>query len=204
MKKIELENRLYNVVPLSEYNDHQDIHSAKFTAIEHSGTVLPIRSKTDTGPGVYFQNGGMVSVVVKPEHPERYSADKIIDYDNATSIADVIRNNQIIKDIQSEIMINSEDKLQLNVGESDTPEMKAMKLAINAKQVDKKNYEDRFPQFQNDMRLLKGSSITLAKIISICDAFDISATLTLSDKEDAPNPMNTEISIDLTEGRPTK
>lgn len=204
MKKIELENRLYNIVPISEYTDHQDLYAPKFTAIEHSGTVLPLRSKTDLGPGVYYQNGGMVAIVVKPDDPEKYSSEKIIDYSNATSIGDIIRNNQIIKDIQSEIMINSEDKLQLNVGDSDTPEMKAMKLAINAKQVDKKNYEDRFPQFQNDMRLLKGSSITLAKIISICDAFDISATLTLSDKEDAPNPMNTEISIDLTEGRPNK
>jgi len=207
MKKVELGNRIYNVITLGEYTDQQDLHSPKFTAIEHGRTVLPLRSKTDSGPGVYYQPNGMVAHVVKPsaEEADKYSTDRIIDYSNASSIGDVIRNNQIIKDIQSEIMINSEDKLQLNIGDADTPEMKAMKMAINAKQVDKKNYEDRFPQFQNDMRLLKGNSITLAKIISICDAFDISATLTLSDKDDnVPNPMNNSISIDLTEGRPVK
>ena len=79
--------------------------------------------------------------------------------------------------------------------------MRALKQAINSKQVDKKQYEDRFEQYQNDMRLLKGSSITLGKLVSICTAFDIGVDLTLRDKEDCPNPMNTEIVVDLTEGR---
>jgi hypothetical protein len=52
------------------------------------------------------------------------------------------------------------------------------------------------------MRLLRGSTITLSKLVSICAAFDISADLTLRDKAyDIPNPMNTEITVDLTEGR---
>jgi hypothetical protein len=80
--------------------------------------------------------------------------------------------------------------------------MKALKNAINLKQVDRKRYEDRFDQYQNDMRLLRGSTITLSKLVSICAAFDISADLTLRDKAyDIPNPMNTEITVDLTEGR---
>ena len=54
------------------------------------------------------------------------------------------------------------------------------------------------------MRRLKGNSITLAKLISICNAFDISAELTLKDKDGIPNPMNTEVTVDLTEGRGTK
>ena len=101
-------------------------------------------------------------------------------------------------------MATTDNIFYLKIGDDDTPEMKALKNAINAKQVDKKQYEDRFDQFQNDMRLLKGNSITLGKLISICGAFDISAELTLRDKPDIPNPMNTEIVVDLTEGRTGK
>ena len=79
--------------------------------------------------------------------------------------------------------------------------MKAVKEAINLKKVDKKQYESRFDQFQNDIRLLKGKSITLGKMISICNNFDISAEITLRDREGCANPMNSEIKINLTEGR---
>jgi hypothetical protein len=205
MKKVQLENRLYSVATMDEYTKNPDLFSPKFTAIEAHGTVMPIRSRTlDDGPGYYYQQGSMCCRVVKPENPEEYSADKIIDYTNPKSIADILYNNELIKDIQSEIMTTSDNIFYLKIGDEDTPEMKALKTAINTKQVDKKQYEDRFDQFQNDMRLLKGSSITLAKLISICGAFDISAELTLRDKEDAPNPMNTEITVDLTEGRSAK
>ena len=76
--------------------------------------------------------------------------------------------------------------------------MRTLKTAINAKQVDKKIYESRFPQFQNDMRLLRGHSITLGKLISICAAFDIAVELILKDKPNAPNPIGSEYVVDLT------
>ena len=41
-------------------------------------------------------------------------------------------------------------------------------------------------------------------MIEICTGFDIACELTLKDKDGAVNPMNTEISLDLTEGRPIK
>jgi hypothetical protein len=146
----------------------------------------------------------MCCYVQKPEYPEEYSSEGIIDYTNPSSIEDILRNNALIRDIQQEIMATNENIFHLKIGNDDTPEMKALKTAINSKQVDKKQYEDRFEQFQNDMRLLKGKSITLGKLISICGAFDISAELTLRDKPDIPNPMNTEITVDLTEGRNSK
>ena len=54
------------------------------------------------------------------------------------------------------------------------------------------------------MRLLKGNSITLSKLIGICNGFDISCVMTLKDKEDAVNPIGDEIVIDLTDGRNVK
>lgn len=208
MKKIEINGRLYNnVVDINEYTDHPDLYNPKFTAIERPNEcVLPIKNRTtDTGPGIYYQPGAMVSFVEKPDNMAEYSPDKIINFNDSKSIGEVFEKQQIIRDIQDEIMTTSDNVLCLKIGEKDTPEMRALKTAINLKRIDTKQYEDRFDQFQNDMRLLKGNSITLGKLISISNAFDISADLTLRDKDDnTPNPINQTIVIDLTEGRSSK
>lgn len=200
MKKINIGNRIYNAVTLQEYYQNPELYNPKFTAIIHSreNPVLPLRGKNDKGPGVYNQNNDMVALIQQPEsNIDEYSYDKIIDFDNAKDIQAIIENNKIIKDIESEILINSDNILKLSIGDNDTPEMRALKSAINAKRIDAKNYEDSLPQYQNDMRLLRGTSITLGKLISLCDAFDINASLTLEDKEDAASPMNHSITINL-------
>lgn len=204
MKKAEIDGRLYNITDMDDFTDHPDLYTPKFTAIERPGEcILPIKNRTtDTGPGIYYQPGAMVAMVEKPDNNNEYSVDKIIDFTNPKSIGEVFEKQQMIRDIQDEIMTTSDNILCLKIGEKTTPEMRALKTAINLKRIDTKQYEDRFPQFQNDMRLLKGDSITLGKLISISDAFDISVDITLRDRDsNTPNPMNETIIIDLTEGR---
>jgi len=204
MKKAEIDGRLYSVTDMDDYTDHPDLYSPKFTAIERPGEcILPIKSRVgETGPGIYYQNGAMVAIVEKPDNTAEYDPDKIIDFTNPKSIGEVFEKQQIIRDIQDEIMTTSDNVLCLKIGEKDTPEMRALKTAINLKRIDTKQYEDRFDQFQNDMRLLKGNSITLGKLISISNALDISVDLTIRDRdENTPNPMHQTIVIDLTEGR---
>ena len=204
MKKAEIDGKLYNVTDIDDYTDHPDLYTPKFTAIEIPGKcILPIKNRvTDSGPGVYYQQGAMVALVEKPDVTADYDPDKIIDFTNPKSIGEVFDKQQLIRNIQDEIMTTSDNVLCLKIGEKDTPEMKALKTAINLKHIDTKQYEDRFDQFQNDMRLLKGNSITLGKLISISNALDISVDLTIRDRdENTPNPMNQTIVIDLTEGR---
>lgn len=203
MKKAELANKLYNVCSMDEFTDNPDMYTPKFTAIEREDVILPIKNRTtDTGIGIYYQQGAMASIVVKPDNDKEYSVDKIIDFSNPKSIGEVFEKQQIIRDIQDEIMTTSDNIMYLKIGDKDTPEMRSLKTAINLKRIDPKQYEDRFDQFQNDMRLLKGESITLGKLVSICNAFDISADLTLRDRDsNTPNPMNETINIDLTDGR---
>lgn len=204
MKKMEINQKIYNVVTMDEYINSSELYENKFTAIQDHGLVLPIKGKNDFGPGYYIQANSMVNLIKKPPENmiDEYSENKIIDYNNAKSIGDIIKNNEMLRDIQSEFIVDDENILNLTISDNDTPEMKALKSAINSKKADKSQYEDRFDQYQNDMRLLtKGTSITLGKLISICSVFDISAELVLKDKDGAPNPMNRVISIDLTEGR---
>lgn len=207
MKKMQIGSKLYEVTTLKEYSNCPALYP-KNTAIETpDGNVLPLKtSSIDRGPGVYYKENSKCCIVEKPTKEEQYEYDssKIIDYSNIENIRDVFKNNKLIRDIQHDLMTTRENIFCLPISQDDQPEMRAVKMAINAKQVDKKAYEDKFDQFQNDMRLLKGTSITLAKMIGICNGFDISCTLTLSDKEDCPNPMGNPITIDLTEGRRVK
>ena len=216
MKKVEINNRLYSVMSMDEYINNRDLYDAKNVAILCNGdrTVLPIKmlNNNDSGPGIYLnpdfnEKKYMTAQVVKPaEDSVIYNADKIIDFGKSTDIGDVIEKNEALKDIQKDLMVTGKDGniFYLNITPKDTPEMKALKTAINNKQVDKRAYEQRFTQFQNDMRLLRGHSITLSKMIGICNGFDISCTLTLKDKKDAVNPMQDEITVELTENRPSK
>ena len=205
---MEIERKLYTVTSITDFTDNSDVYNPKTTAIEVAGRVLPIRNPAiDTGPGVYYVPDALVADVIKPSPAteDHYSADRVIDLSNPKDIGGVMQKNELIRNIQNDLMVSGKDNvLCLTISQEDTPEMKALKTAINAKQVNKKAYEDRFDQFQNDMRLLKGNTITLGKMIALCNGFDISCTMTLKDKDGAVNPMGTEISLDLTEGRPNK
>ena len=208
MKKIEIDRRLYSVIPLEEYVSHSDLYDYRNTAIEHEdGTILPLRKypMVEDKPGIYIDpdkdiSKQMVLDRVSPEPKDStYSADRVIDFSNATSLADVIQKNEAIRDIQSDLLISGTDgnTLYLNVTDADTPEMVAIKSAINAKAINKNAYEQRFTQFQNDMRLLRGHKITLKKLITMCNGFDLVCDLTLRDADNAVNPMGSPITVRL-------
>ena len=74
-----------------------------------------------------------------------------------------------------------------------------MKQALNLKNIDIDAYADRFGEnFNNEKRLLKGSSITMSKLKSIGDKLDMKITLTITDSNpNVPNPIGQEISVDI-------
>ena len=202
MKKMQINQRLYNVIDNNDYYNNYNNYNPKFTALEccNGQYVLPLNSRpTDTDPGVYWYDGGMINVINKPDNVDEYKSENVIDYSKANDIGDIIKYNELIRDIQNDIITTSDNILKLNISDDDTPAMKGLKTVMNAKAVDKKQYEDRFTQFQNDMRLLRGHSITLDKLTSISSAFDISVLLTFKDKEGVPNPIGYEYTVDLTD-----
>lgn len=200
MKKSLIHGTLYTVTSMDEYTNNKDLYNPKRTAIEKAGVVLPVKSRIDEGPGVYYENGSMVANVVKPDPEDKqYSAENIIDYSNSKDMKELIEKTNLVRNIENDILTTKDNILNLQIGNNDTPEMAALKKAINTKEVDIKQYEDRFEQFQNDFRGLKGSKITLGKLVSACQALDIEAQLILRDKEGCVNPMNTEVSVYLTQ-----
>lgn len=205
MKKIQINKKIFEVVDMDEYTDHQDLYNPKLTAIElKDGSVLPIRNKNDIAPGIYYQQDCFACLVKKPNENEatEYSVNNqnMFDYGNCETIGDIMHNNTLVRNIENEILTTKDNIFNLNIGADDTPEMSAVKEAINTKQIDIKQYESRFDQFQNDLRLLRGKSITLAKMKSVCDKLDIEAELILRDKPECPNPMHKEIKVMITGG----
>ena len=92
--------------------------------------------------------------------------------------------------------------LMPKIFDDDSAEMKALKNAVLDKQIDLDKYEPRFgSNYNNDKRLFNKSTISLAMLKRVCDALDIEATLTLTDKsDDVPNPIGRTIEVKLTGG----
>lgn len=200
-KKAKINGRVTTVVTPQEVLQNESYQN-KFTSVEIDDMILPVKNSYDpSSPGFYIMNNGNIGKIVKPneEDKKEYSLDNAIDFSNITSMKELINKQEEVKKLESEVLSNSDNLFKPVVKENDSPEMRAMKEAVCAKNIDIDVYADRFnDNFNNDKRLLKGSSITMSKIKSISDKLDIKVTLVLSDKNpDVPNPMGKTISVDI-------
>ena len=204
MKQIRIANKLYSVASTQEYRDFTDSYNPKYTAIDFGNETLPIKSKMDTGPGVYYQSNWLCGIIQHPEESQMnmYSSSNIIDYTNSKDIDDIINKNNLVRDIENDILTTKDNIFHLNPDDKDSPEMASLKEAVNDKEMDVKQYAYKFEQFNNDMRMLKKSNtISFGKLISTCNNFDIKATLILEDKSpNVPNPIGRKIETVLTGG----
>lgn len=206
MKKMTILDKMYDVASIEEYNKlGQNVFNPNFTAIQMHGYVLPVRTAMDDErPGVYFSPNSPVMLVNKPEaEDEKYYAESgIVDYSKPDDIRGVIRNNEIVRDMENEILTDKDNISRFKIGDYDAPALVALKQAINIKEVDMDKYKPRFNQFNNDIRVLtkpENTSITLGKLVDFCNNMDIEAELILRDKPNAPNPMAREVVVKLTD-----
>lgn len=200
-KKAKVNGRVTTVVtPEEALND--PLYQDKFSSVEINEVILPVKKSYDpTSPGFYILNNGRIGKIIYPsdEDMDEYSSDNAIDFSNVQNMRELIQKQEEVKRIESEVLSNSDNLFKPIPKENDTPEMKALKEAICMKNIDIDMYADRFlDNFNNDKRLLKGSSITISKMKSICDKLDMKVTLTLSDASpNIPNPIGKSISVDI-------
>lgn len=205
LKKANLDGKMYDVVKYTEFCSNKELYNNIMTAVEinlnGNNMILPIRSSNDDRPGLY--NQGCIDFMICPDDKrEEYSADAIVaDFSKVKDIKDLIQVQDKIRDIEKEILTNPDNITVPSITGEDSPEMRALKEAIKSKEMDIDKYQERFgPNFPNDKRLLKQNDITQKMLKRICKNLDIKATLILEDvNPDVPNPMNTKISVDLTE-----
>lgn len=202
--KARIDNYIYDVVPLNEYNANPNFYRGQFVAIDiHDGYLYPLRSNpNDQRPGMI--DVGQVQFFNRPMGTQCpvYSSQNIIDFSKASSTKDVIEAQARLASEERAILTSIDNVFTPPRNTDDTPEMSVLKEAITKKHIDIDKYEQRFgSNYNNDKRLLKKSSITFGKLRNVCKNLDIRATLVLEDKNsDVPNPMNEKFEMCITDG----
>lgn len=201
-KKAKVEGRVATVIKPEEALKNPSMQN-KYTAVEVGNCILPVKTSYDpSSPGFYINNKIGKLIYPSKEDSEDYSNKNVIDFSDVKTMRELIAKQEEVKKMESEVLSNSDNLFKPIAKENDSPEMKAMKKALCLKNIDIDAYADRFgDNFNNDKRLLKGSSITMSKLKSICDKLDMKCTLTISDTNpNVPNPIGEDIVIDICGG----
>ena len=155
-----------------------------------------------------FYKHGPFLKFVEPSGEERdnFTFDKLehVNWDDTSSISDVVAKSKEAFSLDNRLLSNvtPDNIFAPPIHVDDSPEMVGMKTAIAKKKIDLDLYGYRFGEnFNNDKRIFDKPSMTLNKLVTICDKTDIDAYLVLKDKEgDIPNPIGEEIIVKLTNG----
>ena len=207
--KAAINGQVVDVVDYDEYSKHIDCYSGRNDVaipVDMRGReiLLPIKgsySSNVTLPGVY--NAGCVDFLIYPDEAfaERYIPKDFISMSNTDDIRELIKNGDAARKLDEPFITSPDSITCIPIKETDQPEMKGLKMALNAKNIDIDKYAARFgDNYPNDKRQLKNSNATLKIIKRFCENCDMEAILTFRDKNpDVPNPMNTEITVSLTD-----
>ena len=199
MRKIKLGKKIYDVLTEEEYGRRVTLNPdaakdlASDTAIVKGDTVYPI-SPNNSPNSIGVCKIGPVLLYNKPDDfplKEDYNASNIIDFENNTGcLREAIEKHARLASAERNILISKDNIYNVNIKETDTPEMKLFKEALNKKCIDIMSYKPRFSSdFSNDIRVIQGDSITFGKLKKLASILDMNIELTISDKENAPNPI---------------
>lgn len=207
MIKIDLCGRLYDAVPLEEYYANREGYTTNQTAIIVDGHALPIVNGNDINSrvGICTTPGHIFSKINLPQTEEEfheYTMDKAINLSNSRDIKELLEKQEAVRNIEYDMLTTVDNITIPRIGNTDTPAAKAIKEAVLCKHIDLDKYESRFgSNYPNYKRLLLKDAISIKMLTIMCDALDIRATLTLTDKNpDVPNPINRTIQVELTGG----
>lgn len=209
-KMTSVDGRIVDIVPEQDFKDKWRMYNENpslcaSTAVEVVGQdgenyVLPIRGKSDDRPGVYPD--GCIYFTKFPTDETGYRLDElnIVDFNDVKNVEDFLNKNKQIREMETNVLTDIDSVFIPQIGQNDTPEMRAFKEAIASKHMDINKYAPRFgDNFLNDRRILKTSSITMNKLVSMCKKLDIEAELTLRNASpDVANPMSKEVTVILT------
>lgn len=209
-KKIVLNNKTMTVITEDElWRMYDTKNMMDDVCVEKGEYVYPVYAQYRQDVPSACVNGAMIiyNHPTTEEDKAEYSISRIIDFssNNIKSFADHIKMVDAMKTEQSVGLSTLNNALTLPANDYDTPELKVIKEAINAKHIDADAYKDKFPSnsdFNNDMRALKNTSnhtISFFKAKRILKSFDIEAELIIRDQEGATNPIGKEFKIILTE-----
>ena len=152
-----LDGKLMDIISPEEYNakkkiieDNQTI--ANSTALEihkydtNEDYVLPLRGRLDDRPGVYDEGAVRFIRFPSEENKDEYLRDKldIVDYTNTNDIKEFLKKNNQVRDMETITLTDIDNVFKPPMLTDDTPEMRAFKMAVDAKHCDINKYAPRF------------------------------------------------------------
>lgn len=179
---------------------------------DNTPVILPVREKKDddiSKPGFYVDDGPLafISYPITEEEEKIYSpsSDKVFDMRDINSMQEFVTKKEeydqtVSSLLETDPMDDSIFKPPLL--KTDTPEMRALKESIIAKQIDLDKYASRFgDNYPNDKRKLKDDNITSYMLKRICDNLDIQVDIVFRDaKDNVPNPMGKIVKVNMVPG----
>ena len=196
--KEKIKNVMYDVCTLEQYTQNPNQYLKNHTAIVEGDYLYPVLSATQIGPGVHV-NPGMISYFQTPtDNIEEYKKENAIRFDDVKDIATMIDKLEAVKKIEDDVLTSADNIFSVKIKPGDTPEMVALKTAVNEKKIDLDKYEHRFgSNYHNDKRLFNKPSISLGMLKRVTSALDMQVTMTIEDTPDAPNPIGRKIEVQL-------
>ena len=200
--KAKIYDTIYDVISYDEYMRNPEFYQENAVAIRgDDGYLYPIRTNpNDTRPG-FIDLGPMVCFNPPGPGDGRYYSDRnIIDFSHAGCLREIIEAQNALASAERTILTTVDNLFVPPVNPNDYPEMLLLKEAITKKHIDLSKYEPRFgPNFNNDKRLVRKTSITFDKLKRFCRALDIKASLIMEDAgPDVPNPIGEKLEICIT------
>lgn len=204
IRQAAINDKWYNVITYADYCNYPELNKNYSTAVEINingkTKILPVRSPSETSPGIY-DNGSFDSIIEPDPEDTQYNLDNVLDLSNIKNMEDLMQMQDRVRDIEKEILTSPDDITIPNISSLDSPEMRAVKEAIIAKHMDINKYSERFgSNFANDKRILKTNNITQKMMKRLLSNIDVKATLILEDTSpDVANPMGKKIEIVITD-----
>ena len=198
--KANIKNHMYDVVTLDQYQENPNQFLQNHIAVKEGDYLYPVLSPTQEGLGVRV--GTTMSLFEQPTSESQkkiYSKENMIDFSDVDSMATMIDRLDAVKKLESDVLTSVDNIFTAKINPSDTPEMVALKTAVNNKHIDLDKYAYRLgANYNNDKRLFNKPNISLGMLKRMATALDMQVTLTIKDVPEAPNPIGKEIVVDIT------
>lgn len=204
---VKLKDKLCDVAKLEDYIKNPDVFIQGHVAIEleQSNYILPVINNNSEPTDIGIEVGNTISRVRLPvteEDKKEYDRSRLVDFNKATNITELINMQETVIDMEKDILTNPDNISNYQITEEDTPAMRLLKEAVNAKHINLDSYDYRFgSNFNNDKRIFNKHNVSLAMMERMANALDMKLTLTLQDvSDDVANPIGKPMSIDVTGG----
>lgn len=216
-KRAAIGGKVVNICDYDSFGKYKEIliednSAAVELQVDNRNIALPVRTTSSVKMdrvGLYTSANSPVHFLSLPKTEEEFNIydldsvnNKCIDWAKMNSLEVLKIKQDEINKITNRALESSDNYTRPMLKESDTPTMRALKEAINAKKMDIDMYKERFgDNFPNDKRKLNDDDVTLFIFERFCNCLDMEADLIIKDAPgNIANPMNKVITVNIVPG----